>query len=322
MTAEATRPLAPATPALAAEQASTAERDSAGRGRGLSGRLRRTSRRARGSRLSRVLVTLSLLAIGVVFLYPFAWLVSASLKPRGEVFDNKLIPDTASLDNYLQVWVEAPMTVWLANTVLVTVLAAVTVTISSALVAWGFAHYRFRGRRALFGLVLATMMLPGAVTMIPTFLIWNALGQTGSLTPLWAGNIFGSAFYIFLMRQFFLGLPREIFEAARIDGAGHFRMFWSMALPLAKPAVVITLLFETQAAWTDLMRPLIYLRDVDTFTIPRGLKALVDQFALGGEFNWQLVIAASVVTTLPMIVLFFFGQRYFVDGVATTGLKG
>ncbi|MDT0167364.1 carbohydrate ABC transporter permease [Actinotalea sp. AC32] len=272
--------------------------------------------------LKRVLVVTVLVLLTVVFIYPFVWLVSASFKPRGEVFDNKLVPETFTLDNYVQVWQEAPMALWLFNTVLVTVLAAVTVTLSSALVAWGFSYFRFRGRNALFGLVLATMMLPGAVTMIPTFLIWNALGQVGTLTPLWAGNLFGSAFYIFLLRQFFLGLPRDAFEAATIDGANNWQIFWRIALPLTRPAIVVTLLFEFQAAWTDLMRPLIYLRDSSTFTVPRGLKALVDQYGFGGEWHWEIIVTASVITTVPMIVLFFLGQRHFIEGIATTGSKG
>ncbi|WP_221653852.1 carbohydrate ABC transporter permease [Actinotalea ferrariae] len=270
----------------------------------------------------RILITAALVIATVIFIYPFIWLLSASFKPRGEVFDNKLIPDTFTLENYLNVWQEAPMALWLLNTVVVTVLAAVTVTISSAMVAWGFSYFRFRGREALFGLVLATMMLPGAVTMIPTFLIWNSLGQVGTLTPLWAGNLFGSAFYIFLMRQFFKGLPRDPFEAAKIDGANNWTMFWKIALPLTRPAVVVTLLFEFQAAWTDLMRPLIYLRDSSTFTVPRGLKALVDQYGFGGEWHWEIIVTASVITTVPMIILFFLGQRHFIEGIATTGSKG
>jgi multiple sugar transport system permease protein len=261
-------------------------------------------------------------AITLVFIYPFVWLVSASFKPRGEVFDNKLIPETFTFDNYIEVWREAPMALWLFNTAWVTVLATVAVTLSSALVAWGFSYFRFRGRNALFGVVLATMMLPGAVTMIPVFLIWDSLGQVGTLTPLWAGNLFGSAFYIFLLRQFFLGLPRDLFDAAKVDGANNWQIFRLIALPLCKPALVVTALFEFQAAWTDLMRPLIYLRESETFTVPRGLKSLVDQFGFGGNYHWEIIVTASVITTVPMIVLFFLGQRHFVEGIATTGSKG
>ncbi len=166
------------------------------------------------------------------------------------------------------------------------------------------------------------MMLPGAVTLIPTFLIWNGLGATGTLIPLWAGNLFGSAFYIFLLRQFFLTLPRDLFEAARVDGASNWKIFSRIAVPLTKPALAVVLLFEAEAAWTDLMRGLIYLRDSATFTVPRGLKALVDQFGFGGEWHWEILVTASVITTLPIIILFFFGQKQFVEGVASSGIKG
>ncbi|GGI44912.1 multiple sugar transport system permease protein [Agromyces flavus] len=273
-------------------------------------------------RVGTVLTWIALCLIGIVFVYPFIWLVSASFKPRSEVFDNRLIPQTFTFDNYVQVWQEAPLALWLLNTAIVTVLAAVTVTISSAMVAWGFAYFRFRGRGFLFGLVLATMMLPGAVTMIPTFLIWNALGQVGTLTPLWAGNLFGSAFYIFLLRQFFLGLPRDLFEAARIDGASQWGVFWRIALPLTGPALAVVLVFEVQAVWTDLMKALIYLRDSSTFTIPRGLKSLVDAYGFGGEWHWEIIVTASVITTVPLIIVFFLAQKRIIDGVASTGLKG
>ena len=270
----------------------------------------------------RVLIWALLSLFTLAFIYPFVWLVSASFKPRGEVFDNKLIPETFTFDNYIAVWQEAPLALWLFNTVLVTVLATVCVTVTSAMVAWGFSYFRFRGRNALFGVVLATMMLPGAVTMIPVFLIWNGLGQVGTLTPLWAGNLFGSAFYIFLLRQFFLGLPRDLFDAARVDGASQWGVFWRIALPLCKPALAVTFVFEVQAVWTDLMRALIYLRDTDTFTVPRGLKSLVDAFGFGGEWHWEIIVTASVITTIPMIIVFFIAQRQIIDGVASSGLKG
>ena len=280
----------------------------------------RSARRSRGIRRAGVITVLVLLT--VVFAYPFIWLVSASFKPRGEVFDNALIPKTFTLDNYVQVWQQAPVGLWLLNTAIVTVLAAVTVTISSAMVAWGFAYFRFRGRGVLFALVLGSMMLPGAVTMIPTFLIWNGLGLVGTLTPLWAGNLFGSAFYIFLLRQFMLGLPRELFEAARVDGASQWAVFWRIAVPLTKPALAVVLVFEVQAVWTDLMRALIYLRDSSTFTIPRGLKSLVDAFGFGGEWHWEIIVTASVIATIPMIIIFFLGQKQIIQGVSTSGLKG
>ncbi|WP_295776490.1 carbohydrate ABC transporter permease [uncultured Microbacterium sp.] len=263
-----------------------------------------------------------LVAFTALFAYPFIWLVSASFKPRGEVFDNRLIPEHFTLQNYVSVWTEAPIGLWIVNTVVVTALAAAAVTLTSAMVAWGFAYYRFRGRSALFGLVLASMMLPGAVTMIPTFLIWNSLGLVGTLVPLWGQNLFASAFYVFLIRQFMLTLPRDLFDAARVDGAGPWTVFRRITLPLSRPALAVTLVFEVQAVWTDLMRGLIYLRDSSTFTIPRGLKSLVDAYGFGGEWHWEIIVTASVVATVPMIIVFFVGQKQIVRGIATSGLKG
>jgi multiple sugar transport system permease protein len=261
-------------------------------------------------------------AVTVVFLYPFAWLVGASLKPRSQVFDNALLPDPVAWENYVRVWQAAPVLTWLLNSVAVGVAAAATVTLSSALVAFGFAWFRFPGRDLLFGLVLGTMMLPGAVTMVPVYLLWDGVGLASTQVPLWAQNLFGSAFYIFLLRQFFLSLPRDLFEAAMLDGASYPRMFRSVAVPLAVPALVIVFVFELRASWTDLIRPLIYLRDTELYTIPRGLKAVVDTFGQGGEMQWEIVMAASVITTVPMILLFLAGQRYFVEGIQTTGRNG
>ncbi|WP_199509992.1 carbohydrate ABC transporter permease [Nucisporomicrobium flavum] len=264
----------------------------------------------------------ALAAAAVVFVYPFLWLVSASLKPRPEVFDNRLVPEHWAPGNYVTIWSAAPVLTWLLNSVVVALAAAVAVTISSAIVAFGFAYFRFPGRNLLFALVVGTMMLPGAVTMIPTYLIWNELGLAATQVPLWAANLFGSAFYIFLIRQFFLGVPRELFEAARVDGAGYWRLFWRIAVPLCKPALIVAFVFELRASWSDLLRPLIYLRDPQLYTMPRGMKAILDQFGQAGEARWEVVLAGAVITTVPMIVAFFLCQRYFVEGVATQGRKG
>jgi len=178
----------------------------------------------------------------------------------------------------------------------------------------------------LFGLVLATMMLPGAVTMIPIYLIWKELGALGTWIPLFGANLFGSAFYIFLQRQFFLGLPRELFEAARIDGASYWTMFWRVVMPLSVPSFVIVLLFEFQASWNNLQQALIYLNagSVDGFTAPLGIAYAMTKYSptAGGQGDYQYVMVASLLVTVPMLVLFAFGQRYFIEGVATTGRKG
>ena len=280
--------------------------------------------RRRRARLTpaRVAFGLGVAGLSVLFCYPLVWLVSASLKPRSRVFDNALLPEPLMWQNYVTVWQQIPLLRWFANTVVVGVAAAAAVTASSALVAFGFAYFRFRARNVLFGVVLATMMLPGAVTMVPTYLVWHRLGLATTQVPLWAGNLFGSAFYVFLLRQFFLTLPRDLFDAARVDGLGYLGLFWRIAVPLSKPALVMTFVFELRASWTDLMKPLIYLRDPALFTLPRGLKAVLDQFGQGGELRWEVVLAASVLATVPMILLFLAAQRFFVEGIATTGRRG
>jgi multiple sugar transport system permease protein len=265
-----------------------------------------------------------LVGLSVLFLYPFVWTISASLKPREEVFDNRLIPAHWHWSNYEDVWHAAPVARWFANSMYIGILAATTVTISSGIVAFAFAYFRFPLRNFFFACVLATMMLPGAVTMIPVYLIWNHLHLVNTQYPLWMPNLFSSPFYVFLLRQFFLGIPREVFEAARMDGDNYWTMFWRIAVPLAKPALIVTFVFEFVASWRDLLKPLIYLRDDSLYTIPRGLFVLLGQYgpSAGGEGDWQIIIAATVVATLPMIVIFFLGQRYFVEGIATQGRKG
>lgn len=266
----------------------------------------------------RILLLVFFLAL---FTFPFLWLVSASLKTRSDVFNNAWIPNPVSWQNYVLVWSFAPILTWFKNSIIVAILAAISVVISCSLVAFGFSYFRFPGRDALFTLVLASMMLPGAVTMIPTFMIWSKLGLVDTLTPMWANNIFGSAFYIFMMRQFFLTLPRELFEAARVDGAGYFRLWKDIALPLTRNSMIIVFIFELKASWTDLMKPLIYLQSPELYTLPRGLKTVLDRFGQGGEMRWEIILAASVLVTIPMIVIFFMGQRYFMEGISTTGIK-
>lgn len=278
--------------------------------------------RLRGLTPATLLRLLLLTAASVAFVYPLVWLVSASLKPKTEVFDNKLVPDHVQWSNFVEVWNAGPVLQWLINSTVVALMAAVTVTISSAAVAFGFAYFRFRLRGLLFGLVLSTMMLPGAVTMIPVYLIWNKLGFVDTQVPLWAQNLFGSAFYIFLLRQFFLGVPRELFEAARIDGCSFFGLFRRIALPLCRPALIIVFVFEMQASWSDLMKPLIYLQTEEYFTMPRGLKQIIDAFALSGEYHWEIAMAATLLATLPMIVVFAFAQRHLLDGLALSAKQG
>jgi multiple sugar transport system permease protein len=279
----------------------------------------------RGVPLLKQLPFLVLLAgFSVLFIYPFLWLLSASVKPRTEVFNNVLIPQHFRFYNYVEIWHAAPFLRWFANSVYIAILAALVVTFASALTAFAFAYFRFPFRNLLFGCVLATMMLPGVVTMIPVYLIWHHVGLSNSQVPLWAPNLFGSAFYIFLQRQFFLGIPRTYFEAARMDGDNYFTMFWRIAIPLAKPALIVTFLFEFKAKWNDLMTPLIYLHGYHQYTLPLGLYNLLGIYSpsAGGSGDYQLIMAAFVLSTLPLLIIFAFGQRYFVRGITLQGYKG
>lgn len=287
---------------------------------------RRPRRRTPRSTAGQVALWTLLMVISAAFLYPLVWLLSASFKPRAEVFDNSLIPRTFAPENYVEVWDQLPLLNWVGNSFIIALLAAVLVTISSSMVAFGFAYFRFPGRSILFGLVLATMMLPGAVTMVPQYLIWKNLGVLGTWIPLFGMNLFGSAFYIFLQRQFFLGLPRELFEAARIDGASYFGLFRRIALPLSIPSLVVIFIFEFQASWNNLQSALIYLNagSVEGFTAPLGIAYAMTKFSPtnGGQGDYQYVMVATLLITLPMLVLFAFGQRHFIEGVATEGRKG
>ncbi|HVM24687.1 MAG TPA: carbohydrate ABC transporter permease [Candidatus Limnocylindrales bacterium] len=265
---------------------------------------------------------LLLLFFTILFLYPMIWLLSASLKPGAEVFSGDLIGSRIAWENYERLFSIMPVALWGWNSLYTSFLAAITVTFSSALVAFAFAYFRFPGRNLVFAIVLASMMLPGAVTMIPTFLIWDALGFNNTHVPLWAGNLFASPFYIFLLRQFFLSLPRDLFDAAKVDGAGYLRMWWSVALPLTRAALIVVFVFELKAAWTDLVRPLIFLRDVPLFTLPRGLKAVIDSPSIGGERHFELLAVGGVIVMVPMVIVFFLGQRYFLEGIATSGSTG
>jgi multiple sugar transport system permease protein len=279
-----------------------------------------------GGWIGRILHWTVLIGFTLLFLYPFAWLLAASFKPRGEVFDNSLIPKTFQPENYVKVFNELPLLNWIGNSLYIAILAAGFVAISSSIVAFGFAYFKFPGRNLLFGLVLATMMLPGAVTLVPQYLIWNHLGLVGTSVPLWGMNLFGSAFYIFLQRQFYLGLPRELFEAARMDGLGYWGLFWRIAMPLAIPSFIIVFLFEFQASWNNFQAALIYLNagSPTGYTAPLGIASAMTKYSPtnGGHGDYQYVMVAALLVTIPMLILFAIGQRYFVEGLATQGRKG
>lgn len=268
----------------------------------------------------RSLTYLTLAVLSALVLFPYLWMVSASLKPLSQVFSNNLWPNPIKWSNYADVFHETEYVWWLLNSSIVTLLAITSVAFSSAVIAYPFAKLSFPGKRVLFGLVLATMFLPGEVTMVPVFLIWRKLEAINTLFPLWVPNLFGSAFYIFLIRQFYLTIPNDLKEAALLDGASHFRVFWNVMLPLVRPAIVAVLLFEFVAKWNDYLTPLIYLNDPKKYTLAVGVASFLKEPGL--ESRWDLWMAGSVMMTLPTIILFFLAQRQFIEGIAAGAVKG
>jgi multiple sugar transport system permease protein len=221
----------------------------------------------------------------------------------------------------VRVFQEVPLLLMARNSLFVAVLGVAAVLLSSSMIAYGLARLRFPGRNLVFMAVLGTMMLPSAVTMVPVFLVWKQVGLVNTLSPLWMGNLFGSSFYIFMLRQFFLGIPQDVIDAARVDGASYYRIYWNIMLPLARPALLAVAIFEFQAKWNDFMGPLIYIQKPELRTLPLGLQIFVQHLGFG-QFRWELLFAASVLVTLPMIIIFFLAQKQFIQGIATTGLKG
>jgi multiple sugar transport system permease protein len=225
------------------------------------------------------------------------------------------------VENYSAVWhdstVQFPL--YLRNTLIVAFLAVTGVTLSSAVVAYGLSRIRWKGRAAVFAVTLATMMIPFPVLMVPLFAIFKTLGWNGTLAPLWVPAWFGGAFNIFMLRQFFMGIPRELDEAARIDGMGHWGIFWRVIVPLSKPALAVVMLFNFVYVWNDFLGPLIYLHHRDTYTLALGLQLYQSQ---AGQTPWNLLMAASTLCVLPLILLFIVTQGAFVRGVSADGLKG
>ena len=270
---------------------------------------------------SRLLAIVLLLVFGTIFILPFAWMVSTSLKPLNEtmVLPPQWLPSHPQWKNYPEA-MEAMGSFWLyaRNSLLLAILTVVGTVISSALVAYGFSRIEWRGRDNLFLLLLATMMIPFPVIMVPVYTLFRELGWIGTFKPLWIPAFLGGAFNVFLLRQFFLGIPRDLTEAARIDGCSEFRIFWQIILPLAKPALFTVGLFQFMATWNDFLGPLVFLVRQDQFTLALGLQNYQSMF---GGTSWHYLMAASTLVVLPVIVLFFLTQRTFIRGISTTGFK-
>ena len=262
---------------------------------------------------------LLLIVVGFFFFFPFAWLVLTSLKSAREIVQipPTIFPEVAQWSNYVNAVTFIPFFRYFGNTLTIFVLKAIGAAISCSLAAYGFSRLEWPGRDLVFVLVLSTMMLPFQVTMIPLYIIFDRLGWIGTYRPLVVPSWLGYAFSIFLLRQFFRTIPQEMSEAARIDGCSEFRIYWQIVLPLARPALATLVLYEFMWTWNDFFGPLLYLNDQKRWTLSLGLL----QFRSQHSIEWELLMAAATLITLPSIVLYFFGQKTFIQGIATTGLK-
>jgi len=263
-----------------------------------------------------------LLILGsVVMLIPFAWLLRSSLMDNSQIFifPPQWVPDPFRWSNFSESLTYAPFATYFMNTMTLELFTLSGVLITSSLAAYSFARLRWKGRDTIFGILLTTLMMPYAVTLIPTFILWRELGAINTYFPLtvpaWLG---GGAFNIFLLRQFFLSLPKELDEAAYIDGAKPFTILWKIVLPLSKPALIVVAIFTFIDVWNDFLGPLIYLNSDTKFTLALGLASFKGLMTS----QWGYLMAASTAVVAPIIVLFFVAQRYFIEGISLTGIKG
>ena len=271
------------------------------------------------------IVTYLLLGLGAAFIMvPLYWMLATSLKTEGALFvlPPQVFPDPVVWRNYTDVWTIQPFTRYFANTIFITLLAMGGELFSCSLVAYGFARFRFPGRDALFLLLLSTMMLPDIITMIPSFLIWRALGRVDTFSPLTVGALFawGPA-YTFLLRQFFLTVPREIEEAAIIDGANVVQIFGRVMLPLVKPALLAVAVFSFKGNWNNFMGPLIYINTPEKYPVILGLYAFSQSLSKEAP-KWHYMMAMTVIMSLPVLVLYFRAQKHFIEGLVVGGVKG
>ena len=280
----------------------------------------RQAQRIRGRRAKNVAALVIMIVVGFTFLLPFYWMVSTSFKVKADIFTvpPKWIPSQLRPQNYTDALGYFPFLRYLRNTVTITLFSTIGWLLSSSLVAYGFARLRFPGRNILFYILLSTMMLPPQVTMVPLFVIFRTLGWVDTFYPLTVPAYFGNPFFIFLLRQYFLGIPQELIDAARIDGSSELGIFARVILPLSKPALTAVGIFGLMYGWNDFLGPLIYLNSEKSKTVALGL----DAFRTFYGTDWQGLMSISTLMVIPVVIIFFFAQRYFVRGIALTGMKG
>lgn len=254
-----------------------------------------------------------LLVIGSIFMIaPLFWMISTALKSMEEIYrgDFNFIPEEIRFSNFIDIFKIVPFDMYFINTLVITVIVVLANVFVNAFIAYGFSKINFKGRNILFMLVLSTMMLPGFITLIPQYVIFAKLGLVNTYYPLIIPSLFGSAFNIFLLRQFFKGVPDNFIEAAKLEGANHFQIFYKIALPMVKPALFTVAIFSFNGVWNDFLGPLLYLNDESLYTLQLGLQVFQEQ----STTQWNYLMVGSLIVLAPVIILFFFFQKYFIQG--------
>jgi multiple sugar transport system permease protein len=266
-------------------------------------------------------ITYFLLIMGsIVMVGPFLWMIATSFKLPADQFTRTLIPPTWTLQNFKELFsVDIDFPLLFFNSTYISILITIGQLITCAMAAFCFAVVRFKGRNVLFTILLVTMMIPAQVTLIPNFIIFKYLGLIGSSAPLWLPAFWGGAFGTFLLRQYFLTIPRDLVDAARIDGASLFQIFFKIYMPLAKPALAALTIFTFQGAWNDLLHPLVYMPAVPKTMLTVGLAFFQQQLTNGGKFT--VLMAGALISILPLVIVFFFAQKLFIEGIALSGIK-
>lgn len=275
--------------------------------------------------VSKVILFVVLVVLAIIFEFPIYWTISSSLKAPFEILNYPPLfyPVVPQWGNYVRVFTKELFANWILNTLFVVGLATMGAVLSSSIVAYSFARFRYRGRDLIFLITLGTLMLPAQVTLIPQYILWSKLGFVNTFFPLWLPQWFGGgAFNIFLLRQFILTIPRDLDEAALIDGASRFHIFRTIVLPLCLPALATVVIIEFLADWSDYLTPLVYLNSQEMYTLSLGLSLFRNYPETGGLPLQNLLMAASVMTALPPVLLFFAAQRYFIRGIVLSGIKG
>ena len=269
---------------------------------------------------SRVLLWIAIILVCIVSMFPFYWMVRSSIMTKTEIFGTPMRwwPQVPQWSNYSEAMTKVPFARYFVNSLVIVVMNIIGKVLSSSLVAYGFARIDFKGKNVWFAIIIATMMIPWSVLLIPQFMLWNKVGLYNTYAPLILPAFFLDGFYIFLLRQFFATLPLDYDEAALIDGASYFKIYSNIIMPLSKPALMTVAVFTFMNSWNDFIGPMIYLKDPMKSTVSLGLQAFISQYTT----EWHLMMAAATVAVVPMILMFFFAQRYFIEGMTFTGVKG